>query len=540
MAVRESVSESTATIPERFNMVDALVDEQVRQGRGERTAVVTDGESLSYLELKRLINRAGNALRTLGVQREQRVLLLLHDSPEFLAAFLGAMKIGAAPVPVNTLSGPADYEYYLNDSRAVALVIDGDLLDKVEPVQEQLRFLRYTVVVGGAGHSHLSFDRLLAESPEDLETAETHRDDPSYWLYSSGTTGRPKGVVHLHADMVTCTATYARYVLRLTPDDRLYSASKLSFSYGLVNSLYLPFFTGGSVVLSPGRAEPAGVLDTIVRHRPTIFFSVPTFYAALLRYLESPDQQSADGGPSTGSGQAGRSAVPSLRLAVSAGEALPAPLFERWKVRTGVELLDGLGSTEFGYIFIGSFPGRSRAGSSGELLPGYEAKIVDEQGLPLPAGEVGDLWVRGESIAACYWNKRVESRRTFMGEWLRTGDRYTRDEDGYYYHCGRSDDLMKVGGLWVTPLEVESTLLEHPAVAECAVVGARDQQHLEKPKAFVVLRHGREPSEVLAEELKQLVKSRLQPFKYPRWVEFVPELPKTPTGKIQRYKLRDA
>lgn len=521
--IGRSLVDVPAEVPDRFNMVNALVDGQVRQGNGQRLAVVGEQGSLSYEELARLANRAGNALRELGVTREQRVVLMLHDTPEFLATYLGAMKIGAVPVPINTLSMPTDYEYYLNDSGAVALVIADDLLDRVEPIRPSLRALRITLVVGASEHPYHRFDDAIAGSADTLAAADTHRDEPSYWLYSSGTTGRPKGVVHYHGDMVFCTATYARHVVSMTPDDRTFSASRLFFSYGLVNSLYLPLYTGASVVLCPERPEPAHVLEIIRQFRPTMFFGVPTFYAAMLRHLDT-----VPGSPDLGD----------LRLAVSAGEAMPGPLYERWKSRTGVELLDGIGSTEFGYIFISNLPGRVRGGTSGELLPGYEAKILDEQGQPVPAGEVGDLWMRGESIAAQYWNNRPQSKRTFVGEWLKTGDKYYLDADNYFTFCGRSDDLLKVGGLWVAPLEVEAALLEHPAVAEAAVVGAFDGQDLEKPKAYVVLKAGQQPSEAVAQELKDFVKHRLQPYKYPRWVEFVHELPKTATGKIQRYRLR--
>ncbi len=511
-------------IPQVFNMASALIDRQVAEGRGDRVAVRFRGREISYRALQQAANRAGHALLRLGIQRENRVAVLLPDCPEFLASFLGAMKAGAVPVPINTLSGPDEYRYYLEDSRATGLVVDGDVWPKIAPNRDALRHLRVILYLGDGAvpPGTTSFQEACAASPAELECAETSRDEPSYWLYSSGTTGRPKGVVHLHRDMFSCASIYARHVLALRPDDVTFSASRLFFSYGLNNSLYLPLLGGASVLLSSERPAPAPVLELLEAERPTLFFAVPTFYAALLQEIERLDRP-----PDLGF----------IRLAVSAGEALPAPLYERWVTTTGIELLDGLGSTEAGYIYTSNRPGRVRPGSSGELLPGYEARLLDERGHEAPPGEIGDLFVKGASTAARYWNKRSQSACTFLGEWLRTGDKYTRDEEGFYYYCGRADDLMRVSSQWVAPMEVEAALLEHTAVVECAVVGCPDEAGLERPKAFVVARPG-QSSQTLAAELGEFAAGRLARFKVPRWIELVDELPKTATGKIQRFKLR--
>jgi benzoate-CoA ligase family protein len=519
---RDEIPDDGTAVPERFNMVSLLVDRHLREGHGERVAVYYLDRQLSYWDLAALVNQTGNGLRSLGIGLEDRVILLLPDGPEFLASFLGAMKIGAVPVPVNTLATPDDLLYYFGDSRARAVITGPECAGRVDDLRGRLPYLRQVIGVGDAGPDARSFAELTASQSVELEPADTSCDDAAYWLYSSGTTGRPKGVVHLHRDMVYCTRAYAQHVVGFGSDDISYSASKLFFSYGLVNSLYLPLWSGGAVVLNAERPEPATVLSTIERYRPTLFFSVPTSYAQLLRELDS------------------REAPPdlsSLRLCVSAGEALPAPLYERWRATTGVEVLDGVGSSEVGYIYISNRPGRSRAGASGELIPGYAARLVDEEGAPSPPGEVGDLWVRARSTAARYWNKHERSRQTFVGEWMKTGDKYFQDEAGYYVYAGRSDDMLKVGGIWVSPMEVEAALLSHPDVAEAAVVGAPDEAGLVKPKAYVVPRTP-PGSPQLAGTLQDWVRDRLAPYKYPRTVEFVAELPKTATGKIQRYKLR--
>ncbi len=507
-------------LPEQFNIVPLLIDRHVAEGRGERPAIVTPDRTISYAALDAGVARAARLLERLGLQREQRVALLLPDCPEFAYVFFGAMKAGMVPVPLSTLGTPDDYDYALRDSRAVALVTDATHYARVEPVWRAVPTLRSCLVSGDAPPDALAFDAALAAESPGYEAAPTHRDDMAYWLYSSGTTGRPKAIIHLHHDMLFCVEPYVRHVLALTPEDRTFAVPRLFFSYGLTSCLYLPFWVGASTVLVAERPDQAGVFELCAKLRPTVLFSVPTSFAALLRQAEPTPTDLA-----------------SLRLSVSAGEPLPAPLYERWVARTGIECLDGLGATEVGYIYVSNRRGAVRPGSSGRLLPGYRARIVDPDGREVPAGTVGDLWMSGESLAAGYWNKHEKTKGAFVGEWYRTGDQYLIDADGYYFYQGRTDDLLRVGGNWVSPLEVESCLLEHPAVAECAVVGSQDADGLEKPRAFVVLQPGA-PAEGLEETLRAHVRARLQPFKAPRWVTVVAELPKTATGKVQRYRLR--
>ena len=509
------------TIPDRFNAAAEFVDRHVAEGRGERIALRCPERAFTYRQIAELVNQTGNALAALGIEMENRVLLLLYDSVEFVAGFFGAIKIGAVPVPVNTMMRPADYEYLLNDSRARALIVQRDLWDQMVSVRDHLKYLKHVVIVGAPEPGRLHFPDWVRGASPELESAATCKDDAAFWLYSSGSTGFPKGAVHLQHDMVYCADLYARRVLGIRPDDVVLSAAKLFFAYGLGNSLYFPFRVGACSILLPSRPQPQTVFESIARERPTLFFGVPTLYASMLALSEG--NRTYD--------------LSSLRLCVSAGEPLPAELYRRWKDRFGIEILDGIGTTEVLHIFISNRPGQVKAGSSGRVVPGYDVRIVTEQGTPAGSGEVGNLEVKGDSTCAFYWNQHEKTKQALRGEWIVTGDKYYRDDQDYYWYCGRSDDMMKVGGIWVSPIEVENTLIEHPAVLEAAVVG-RELNGLTKPEAFVVLKTGQAGGSDLEEELKHFVKDRIAPYKYPRKITFVPDLPKTATGKIQRFKLR--
>jgi benzoate-CoA ligase family protein len=514
---------AAATIPREFNATTWFVDRHLAEGRCDRLALIHDGRRLSYGDVAAGANRVGHALRRLGVRMEQRVVLLLPDSVEFVYAFWGALKLGAVAIPTNTLLTPRDYEYILNDSRATVAIVGEEWAPTIEAVRPNLRFLEHVVVVGRAGARQLAWETVVAGEPPDLAPAPTSRDDVAFWLYTSGTTGRPKAAVHLQHDMLVCCESYGRHVLEIGPDDRTFSVAKLFFAYGLGNALYFPFHVAASTVLYPGRPEPTRVFEIIARERPTLFFAVPTAFAALLQVAGA--ERAYD--------------LSSVRLCLSAGEPLPKALYERWRAKFGLEILDGIGSTEMCHTFIANRRGEVRPGSSGRLVPGYEAKIVDDQGRPVPVGEIGDLLVKGDSACAGYWNQHERTTQTFLGEWVRTGDRYRQDADGWFWYGGRGDDMIKAGGMWVSPTEVEGVLIEHPAVLEAGVVGAADRDELVKPLAFVVLARGYAADPVLERELQEFVKARLAPYKYPRWVRFVAELPKTATGKIQRFRLRE-
>jgi benzoate-CoA ligase len=511
---------------DHMNAAAIFVDDNVRAGRAGSLALLeaATGATLTYAQVLELVNRTGNALRELGVGRGERVMLILPDGAAFVAAFFGTIKIGATAVPVNTLLKPHDYEYLLHDSGARVLIAQESLARSIESFDSRPPNLKQVIVVGTAARPHLSFDDLLASASSELDAEKMSRDDHAFWLYSSGTTGFPKGAIHLHSHMTCCAESFGRGVLGITKDDRTFSVAKLFFAYGLGNALYFPFSVGASTILYNAKPEPERCFEIIERHRPTIFYGVPTAYAAMLALAERSARQYD---------------LSNLRLCSSAGEPLPAALYERWKARFGVEILDGIGSTEVLHTFIANRPGRVRSGSSGEIVPGYEAKITDPDGGEVATGEIGDLLIRGESICAGYWNQPEKSAATIVDGWIRTGDKYSRDQDGYFWYHGRSDDMLKSGGQWVSPAEVEAAVVAHDAVLECGVVGREDAAGLVKPLAFVVLKPGRAGSPDLADELKRFVKTRIAVYKCPRWVTFVADLPKTATGKIQRFKLRD-
>jgi len=509
--------------PAPYNVTDRIIDEKIRAGLGGRAAVYYQDRTYSYRQLQQLINKAGNMLLSLGAGMEQRVLVSLYDSPEALACFFGAIKIGAIPILVNYMYTADDYRLLINDSRATTLIIDHDFVETAETWREKYLYLKNTVVIGGGTRPfHKSFEEVLNQAVDELETAATTRDDTAFWNYTSGSTGAPKAAVHLQHDIERCVESYGRGVLDIKETDRIFSASKLFFAYGLGASAYFPLASGASAILLPDRPLPQLVFETIAKYKPTIFFGVPTLYSSLLQ-IEGAERKYD---------------MSSVRHYVSAGEALPTEIFQQWKKRFGMEILDGLGSTEMLHIFISNRPGDIKPGSSGKVLPGYKARIVDESGHDIPDGEVGTLWVKGDSAAAYYYRHHEKTKQSMLGEWFNTGDKYYRDSEGYFYYQGRTDDMLKVGGIWVSPIEIEETVLHHPAVLEAAVVGKADEADLIKPKAFVVLKPGHEPSAALAAEIQAFVKKSIAAYKYPRWVEFVPELPKTATGKLQRHKLR--
>jgi benzoate-CoA ligase len=508
-------------IPRQYN-ASLVLDRNVEAGRAGKVAIACGEEQVTYGDLLARVCRFGGALRRLGLRREERVAMVLNDSPAFPVVFYGAMRIGAVPLPANPLLRWEDHRYFVEDSYARAVVADMEHLDKVRRALDGLAEPVTLIVANGRAEGALTLDDLLAWGDDYMPPAATHSDDMAFMLYSSGSTGLPKGVVHLHHDTPYTCETYARHVLRLTEADVTYSAARLFHAYGLGNNMTFPYWAGAGTVLTPARPAPQQVLETIQRYRPTVFFGVPTLYNAILSY---PDCARYD--------------LSSVRLCVSAAEALPAEIWRRWKETFGLTILDGIGTTEMLHIFASNTPEALRPGSSGKPVPGYDVKVVDDEGRPVPPGGAGHLMVRGDSAAPYYWHFHEKSKATMVGEWMRTGDWYRIDQDGFLWYEGRSDDMLKVGGLWVSPIEVESTLIEHPAVLEAAVVGV-EVEGLTKMKAFVILREGHLGAPALVGELQEWCKMKLERYKYPQLVEFVPDLPRTVTGKIQRFKLRQA
>ena len=503
-----------------YNAAVDLVERNLAPGRAGRIAVIDESGSHSYAELAERVNCCGNALRDLGLQPGERVLLCLYDSIDFPACFLGATKAGIIPVPINTMWSSDDYAYVLSDSRAGAAIVSEARLPVMLEAAQLSGWQGRVVVAGGRGDGHPELSRLMASASSACEPHPTRPDDACFWLYSSGSTGRPKGAVHVHSSLAKTAELYGQGVLGINADDRIYSAAKLFFAYGLGNALTFPIAVGATSILFAGRPKPPEVNRILREQRPTVFFGVPTLFSSLLASADLPAR--------------GEHA---LRLCGSAGEALPEPVGRAWTERTGVEIIDGVGSTEMLHCYVANRPGAVRYGTSGVPVPGYRVRLVDDDGAEVASGEIGELQVSGPTAAACYWNNPEKTRATFVGEWMRTGDKYRHDSDGYLIHCGRGDDMMKVGGIWVSPMEVESALIAHDAVLEAAVVAAGDENGLVKPKAFVVLKDGVLPGDAMRQELQDFVKTRLAPYKYPRYIEFMTELPKTATGKLQRYIL---
>jgi benzoate-CoA ligase family protein len=513
-------------IPRQYNFAADILQRNLDAGRAEKAAFIEhrqDGpRSLTYGELAERVERFGHGLRALGLRREERVLLCLLDTIDWPTAFLGAIKAGIVPVPVNTLLTEDDYRFMLEDSRARLLVVSEELYPKFAKTLATMTEPPRVIVSGADAHGHASFEALLASMAEEAFTAPTVCDDICFWLYTSGSTGKPKAAVHTHAALKLTDDLYGKPYLGIGEGDVCFSVAKLFFAYGLGNALTFPMSAGATTVLLPQRPTPEAVADLLRKHGVTVFYAVPTFYAALLASAAAP--------PATDL---------KLRCCVSAGEALPADVGRRFRERYGVDILDGIGSTEMLHIFVSNSTGEVKYGTTGKPVPGYDVRLLDDDGNAVEAhGEMGELQVRGPTSALMYWNNREQSRTTFLGEWTRSGDKYLRDEQGYYVYCGRRDDMLKVGGIYVSPFEVEAALQSHPEVLEAAVVGWPDADTLIKPKAFVVLKAPDKAGESLKLALQEHCREKLAPFKYPRWLEFRAELPKTATGKIQRFKLR--
>ncbi len=526
-SANEPVLDRRLSLPREYNAASYFIDRHVIEGRAEKAAFVDDHGVCSFADLAARVNRAGNVLRNLGVRAEDRVMLCLLDTVDFLSLFWGAIKIGAVPVPISTMLTAADYDYLLRDCGASVVAVSPELLGQWTKIVSSQGSLRTVLVTGetvrDCGRLLKGFEALAAQADPHLECAPCVADSVALWLYSSGSTGKPKAAVHLHSHLIQTAILNGEMTLGIREDDVIFSGAKLFFAYGLGNASTFPLHAGATSVLMAERSTPEAVMAVMRRHRVTVFFGVPTLFANILAHPELDRSAGSD----------------RLRLCVSAGEALPENISRRWAERFGVEILDGIGSTEALHVFISNRRDDFRYGTSGKPVPGWEIRLLDEHGHEVGPGETGDLWCSGPSISPYYWNDRAASQRNFVGRWLRTGDKYQRDSDGYYRYIGRSGDMIKASGIWVSPFEVESLLLTHPAVLQAAVIGVPDSDGLDKPKAFVVLRPENQGTEELADTLKSYLRERLAHFKCPRSIDFRAELPTTATGKIQRYKLRE-
>jgi benzoate-CoA ligase family protein len=521
-SVPPSERPAAPAVPRDYNFAADILKRNLDAGRADKIAFIDHRGQYSYAGLADRVERFGHVLRSLGLRGEERILICLLDTIDWPTAFLGAIKAGVVAVPVNTLMTEPDYQYMLGDSRARALVVSEELLPKFERAIAASKTLAHVIVSGDKADGHLRLADLLAAANNGPVTAPTTCDDMCFWLYTSGSTGKPKGAVHTHADLKLTDELYSQPILGIAENDVCYSVAKLFFAYGLGNALTFPMSAGATTVLLPARPTPDLVADILKKHKVTIFFAVPTFYAAFLASAGTPQRSEL-----------------SIRRCVSAGEALPPEIGRRWSERYGVDILDGLGSTEMLHIFLSNRTGEVKYGTSGKPVPGYDVRLVDDDGRTVDRpGEMGELQVRGPTSAIMYWNNREQSRATFVGEWTRSGDKYVIDENGYFVYCGRRDDMLKVSGMYVSPFEVEGVLQSHPDVLEAAVVGWPDVDRLIKPKAFVVLKAPDKANAAFAQILQDECRQKLAVYKYPRWVEFRSELPKTATGKIQRFKLR--
>ena len=516
-----SAAPHATPLPSEVNFAQHLIASNA--GRPDKTALIDDFGALSYGELAEQIRRFAGGLQALGIKREERMLLLMHDSSDWVVAFLGSLYAGVVPVAVNTLLTADDYGFMLRNSRAQAALVSGALLPTLQSalklVKTEVRQVVVSHPTGGLAPGQFNMADVVAQNTPVLP-AQTLADEPAFWLYSSGSTGQPKGTVHSQGNLFWTAELYGKGVLNLQESDTVFSAAKLFFAYGLGNALTFPLSVGATVVLMAERPTPQATFKRLVDHQPTVFYGAPTGYGGMLANPELPAKSQV-----------------ALRLCSSAGEALPRDIAERWTAHFGCEVIDGIGSTEMLHVFLSNRPGDVRYGTTGKAVPGYEVQLRGEDGTVITGhGEIGDLFIQGPSSALMYWNNREKSRQTFQGAWTQSGDKYTRDADGYYTYAGRNDDMLKVSGIYVSPFEVESTLVQHPAILEAAVIGKLGTDGLTKTKAFVVLKPGQSLTQ---DEVKAFVKERLAPYKYPRFVEFLAELPKTATGKIQRFKLRD-
>jgi len=524
----DMVSQMRFEFPVQFNMADYFLYHNLEEGRAEKTCLFYEDASWTYADAARWSNRAGNALLELGLEVEDRVLIALPDCPEFVWTWFGASRVGGVITMVNPLLPDTDYDYYLDYTRAKVAVIDESLVDAFLQCTKTAKYLKHVLVVGdpealvvGSVIRFHSFEKMVSQMSDECSRADTTRDDIAIWLFTSGSTGKPKGAVHLHHDLPYNTECYAKRVLGINENDLTLAVPKLFFGYATGTNLLFPFAAGGATALFKERSTPQKMFEAIERYEPTILTSVPTMINSMLN-LEDGDAYD----------------LSSLRICLSAGEALPPELYERWVRKTGVEILDGIGSAEMFHIYITNRPGDVKPGSLGRIVDGYKAKIVDGDGRDLPAGEMGTLRINGDSAALCYWQAHEESKATFAGDWCTTGDQFHVDEAGYYWYHGRTDEMLKVSGVFVSPAEIENCLLQHEAVIECAVIGHDPGDGLIKPKAFIVTRESFIDGEALAHEIQDFVKQRLAIYKYPRWIEFVSSLPKNDRGKIDRKQLK--